>query len=249
MSASPLEKLMPFTPRKHIPLFIAALGVVFLALGIFFLIDDSPQRDAERVESLASIDTGSLRSRSIGEVLLVQGHLAASNRAVFREFVACVRDRYDGEETSGASKGREKWTRIETLAPPLEIEAARGTIEIANSGYELRSPPHVWRDLNPLGDLVSSRGERASGFVVGDEVTVEGRVTEARTLEAVMLFGGRRAAYLESLRSGIVVARILGGVFTGVGGVLALVGGGIAWRSVGRSTGTQHPKAQGRHKT
>lgn len=231
---------MPFRPAFHLPLFVAGFGAVFLTVALLLLSSDSAKQDLARGEALTMATAATLRMHPVGEVVLVQGRLAADNRAVFREFLACQRDRYDGLETSGTNKGRERWTRIETLAPPLKLETGDGTMAIINQGYELRVPPHSWEDKADRSNLFGKDGERAFGFIAGDIVTVEGRVVvapavgggrRANALEALVLFGGDHAAYLDYLRGEVMATRIVGGVFLGVGAVLLVSAGLLLWRA------------------
>jgi hypothetical protein len=231
--------------RYLAPAFLGGLGAVFLVAGSWILLNGSANRELARGAALAPVTASTLRLRNPGEVVLLEGRLAAGNRAGFREFVAYRRDRYAGSETSGASQGRERWTPIETVAPPLEVDAEGGTVAIVNHGYDLQGDPHRWRDVPALTDLLGHQGERASGFFAGDVVTLEGRVVDgpqgagadrARALEARVLFGGDRAAYLAHLRGGVLATRILGGVFLGVGAALTLL---AAW--LGRRASLARP--------
>ncbi len=231
---------MTFRPAVHVPLILAGLGAVFLAVALLMLVNESSQRELARGTTLTTVTAATLRLLPVGEAVLVEGRLTADNRAVFREFVACQRDRYDGVEPSGAFKGRERWTPKETLAPPLVLETGDGTVAIVNQGYELRVPPHRWWDKADRTNLLGEGGERASGFFAGDQVSVEGRLVNApaggglraNALEAQVLFGGDRTAYLAYLRSGVQATRILGGVFLGVGSLLLGLGGLLVRRAL-----------------
>lgn len=239
---------MPFRPAIHVPLILAGLGVVFLALSPWLLFDKSSEREVARAAGLARVTAASLSSRPIGEVVLAEGRLSAANRPVFREFVACQRDRYLGLESSGVNKGQERWKPLETLAPPLEIETSDGIVVIVNQGYELRVPPQRWWDKADRTNLTGKNGERASGFFAGDRVTVEGRIVAAppvgdvasgRALEAQVLFGGDHAAFLAHLRGGVLATRIIGGVFLGVGALLVFIGGWLLRRAKRNGKGTR----------
>lgn len=227
---------MPFTPRRHIPLILGALGTVFLSVGVFLLTTDAPRRDAVRGTALPRVTARSLSELEPGSTVLLEGRLAQENPKVFRDFLACRRERFMGVESSGANKGRERWEHLETLTPPLVIDAGDGRVSIVNHRYELQSPPQRWRDVDTLGsELFGRRGEAASGFMAGDLVTIEAQVVTVpaaappganpganapRALDARLLFGGSHAAYLAHLRDGVLAARIIGSVFIGVAALL-----------------------------
>jgi hypothetical protein len=244
---------MSFRPAVYIPLILAGLGLVFLCVAPWMLFNKSAQRDLERGLSLASATAATMSAHAVGETVLVEGRLAASNRSVFREFVACQRDRYLGEETSGVNKGKERWEPMETLAPPLQVETADGTVAIINQAYALRGSTHRWWDKGDRTNLTAKQGERAAGFFAGDQVTVEGRVAamavngtvSARALEAQVLSGGDRTAYLDYLRGSVLATRIIGGVFLGVGALLMLIGGGLLWRALRNKNGNLNEKEKG----
>ena len=224
---------MPFRPAVHVPLILGVASAVFLVPGLLLSFSHSSADAAARGASLVSVTAATLRTRSVGEAVLVEGKLAASNRAGFREFVVYHRDRFAGVESSGVSKGQEKWTSIETITPPLSLESTDGEVAVVNAAYEMRNAPQQWRDVDPSSNILGRDGERAYGFFAGDAVTVEGRVVDApgtrgaaghdRAIEALVLTAGDRAAYLAYLRGGAVATRIIGAVFTGLGVILALL--------------------------
>lgn len=232
---------MSLRPAVFVPLILAGLGLVFLGVAPWLLFNESSQRDLERGRSLASASAATLPAHAAGETVLLEGRLAAGNRAVFRDFVAYQRDRYLGEETSGVNKGKERWQPLETITPPLQVETGDGTVAIVNQGYELRGSPHRWWDKADRTNLTGREGERAHGFFAGDQVMVEGRIVEVpsangtastRALEAQVLSAGDRAAYLAYLRGGVLATRIIGGVFLGVGALLVFLGGWLLRRAL-----------------
>ncbi len=223
-----------FRSAIHLPLFFGGIGVLFLTIGVWLLVSNSPERELARGSALQLTTADTVRWRTVGETVLFEGNISADNRAGFRDFIAYQRDRYAGKDNDGPSKGVERWVQMERVTPPLSIDSAEGKVSIVNSRYSLRNPPRQWRSSVTERLLFGPDSERASGFVAGDLVVVEGTVTETapasdgkrpRALEAVVLFGGNHAAYLTDLKSGIVAAKIIGVVFVGVGSLL----GFIAW--------------------
>jgi hypothetical protein len=231
---------MAFRPAVHVPLLFVAFGAIFASAGVWFLLDTGAGQRLERGAALEVVSATALATRPIGDVVLLQGRVAAGTPAVFRDFVAVHRERFDGMSTgSGSTAQRERWSTIEVLTPPLTIAADGGAVSLATSGYDLRAPLHYWRDTPTdfQNDLLTTH-ERASGFAAGDVVTVEGRVVAAadgggshRALAATVVSGGDAAAYLVSLSDDLLVTKILGSVFTGLGAIVMAVAGLIAWRS------------------
>ncbi len=231
---------MAFRPAVHVPLLFVAFGAIFLSAGAWFLFDTGAGQRLERGAALEVVSATTLAIRPVGAVVLLQGRVAAGTPAVFRDFVAARRERFDGMSTgSGSTAQRERWSTIEVLTPPLTIAAEGGTVGLLTSGYELRAPLHYWRDTPPgFEDDLLTTHERASGFAAGDAVTVEGRVMAAadgggsrRALAATVVSGGDAAAYLTSLSDDLLVTKILGSVFTALGASVMAVAGLIAWRA------------------
>lgn len=221
---------MKFRAAVHIPLLLAAIGAVFFGVGFWLLTTDGPRREAQRAAALPVVDATSLAVRSLDETVLIEGVIAPDTPAGFRDFVAWHRAQYDGVEDSGPSKGQERWKHVETVAPPFSLVAAGGAVPVVNRGYALRDTPHAWSESTSRSPgLFEKRAERAAGFRAGDRVVVEAQVVAepgaegalaTRALRAVVLSGGDRAAYLASLQSAILAAKIVGGVFTGVGALV-----------------------------
>ena len=245
LGASPAERPiiagMAFRPSVHLPLIFVAFGGIFAAAGLWFLVDTSAEGQLARGAALATVNGATISGRQAGEVVLLQGRLAASNPAVFRDFAAAHRERFDGMSTgSGTTAQRERWSTMEIVAPPITVDADGGSVAIVNSGYQLRAPLHYWRDAPTLieKDLLTAY-ERASGFAAGDLVTVEGQVVDVvtsaggtrRALAATAVFGGDHGAYLATLNDGLLVTKILGSVFTGLGTLVMAIAGLVSWRA------------------
>lgn len=227
-------KRSSFRPAVHRPLFFGGMAFLFFTIGVWLTLSTSPERKLARGSALQLTNADTLRWRTVGETVLIEGTLAADNHAGFRDFVAYQRDRYVGKDDTGPSQGVERWTQIERVTPPFSLDATGGKLAIVSSRYTLRNPPRQWRSSATQITLFGPAVERAYGFVAGDRVVVEGRVTEiatennekpGRALEALVLFEGNHATYLANLESGIVAAKIIGAVFVGVGLLL----GFIAW--------------------
>jgi hypothetical protein len=214
---------------------LVAAGLVLVAGGGWLYQSDFALRNAERVARLPRTDSARLRTLMPGTEVLLEGVLVAREPPGPRGFTAFHHDRFTGHETSGPSEGREKWIRLGTVRAAIAIESGGETVDVANRDYLLNTWPHNERtDPGPRYVSIMESTERFLGFKAGDNVTVDGRVLagpadqpRTRRIEAAVLFGGGgAAAYVESARAGILVPKIVGGVFAGLG---ALMAGVCAW--------------------
>lgn len=234
---------------RLVPLGLGAFGSLFLGVGLWLLLSEGPQRAADRGAALPVVDATALQSRNVGESVLLEGRIAPGTAPGFREFVAWRRERFDGVEDSGPSKGQERWTHLETVAPPLAVVAGGGVVPVVNRGYNLQGAQHRWQESTTGSTgLFARRPERAAGFFADDRVVVDARVVAepgaegalaSKALEASVLFGGDRAGYLADLQAGIRAARLVGGVFLGVGAVVLIVATVIGIR--GGKSATKRP--------
>jgi hypothetical protein len=209
---------------------LVVVGVVLILGGGWLYQSDFAQRDAARIALLPHSDAAGLQKLSLGTAVLLEGTLVAREPAGPRGFIAFHHERFTGREISGAAKGNEKWIRGDTVRPALAIASGGAAAEVANRDYRLDTWRHTER-TDPIPRYVSmiESTERFLGFKAGDQVTVEGRVVEGpanqpgvRRVEAAVLFGGGgAAAYVESARAGILVPKIVGGVFGGLGALMA----------------------------
>ena len=228
---------MSLRPVHIFALIIAGAGSIFLTVGLVFLISDGPEQEAARVEFLTVFDTRTWKQATAGATVLVEGRIATGTPAVFRDFVACRREKYAGMKTEGSGSSKrhvEQWSLIGVFAPPLRLEGPDTGLAVVNAGYELQYQSRGWRDEHIASNLFRTVGERAAGFKVGDLVTVEGRMVE-EGIEAVRLLGGDAAAYRAATRQNVEVTGVLGLVFTPIGFVLVALGAFIAWRGSRKS--------------
>jgi hypothetical protein len=209
---------------------LLVVGVVLVLVGGWLFQSDFAARDAARVALLPRTDAVGLQKLLPGTDVLLEGTLVAREPAGPRGFTAFHHERFTGLETLGATKGQEKWIRVGTVQPALAIESGGATAEMSNRDYRLNTWRHHERtDAVPRYVSMIESTERFLGFKAGDDVTVEGRVVEGaadqsrmRRIEASVLFGGGgAAAYVESARAGVLVPKIVGGVFLGLGTLMA----------------------------
>lgn len=213
--------------RRGGGLFLALFGSLFVAVGIgigYFgarFANDAADR-AERLPLFSARDID--RSGGNQEVI-VEGVVSARNPARFRDFVAYVREEYQGTDEDGDAD----WREDERVTPPLLLELPDGLVEIMNDTYRMQSPPQRWQESNTLSwNGLSGEGtKRYEGFAANQPVMALGRIVrgqEGQALEAEFLYGGDRAAYVARQRSDAAMLPIFGLIFGGVGAIMALAG-------------------------
>lgn len=194
------------------------------SLGIWLLTTDSARGEAERIAALPRSTPGGLSTVANDTVLLVEGRLVPRVTVGPQGFVAYHRESFRRIGDSGSGKGREEWTRVETVTPEIAIEGGGGTVSVANRNYRFEAWPHTWRsDPVPRNLPLWLSTERILGFKAGDLITIEGAVrrasggSEAPRLDAVAVRGGDAAAYVQAARAGVGVFKVVGYIFTGLG--------------------------------
>jgi hypothetical protein len=222
---------------KMAAMIVGGIGLVFVAAGVlvFVLGTRSADADRARVEGLLKADAGALASLLPGTEVLVEGRIAASQPAVFRDFVAY--ERHERETGSGrsSSPSPRPWRWRERKTPALLIDVAGGSVWVREN-YAMPGA-RDWYDPQ----IVDRIETRYAGLVVAERVLVVGRVVErepaegapgadrpvGREIEAEIVRPGDRASYLDSITSGRTVSRWLGGGFTVLGGLMLALAGGI----------------------
>jgi hypothetical protein len=217
---------MSLRPSVVAGLIIGGVGALLLvAGGVLRSID--PDAEFKRVDALPLVTAASWKTLAPGTTVLVEGRIPASMPAGFRNFVACDHFRYAGQETSGTSKGREKWTLVEHLAPALTLERTDGPIALSG-GYQLPAPCYQWEGEDVVTRALDTRSEKADGLRAGDMVVAEARVT-AQGLETALVRCGMREDYLQQTQENAAVPGLLGLLFFAIGGLLAVVAGAVVW--------------------
>jgi hypothetical protein len=211
-----------------VKLMLLGMGVAFLAVGTFVVVVSARQARAEvaRLEQLPPLSAAALEDQPGGTEAFVEGVVSPENRAVFRDFVAYVREELDVTTDSDGDRD-ETWRSDGGEVPGLLLQAG-GVVRVAK-GYGIALGHHVWYDEATLGFNRRPRdgSERYHGLVAGGRVTAVGTVVdgpEGKELDAQALFGGTREEFLTSRRGVAASMRILGGIFGVVGLLLAAVG-------------------------
>jgi len=221
-------------------LIVGGIGLVFLLAGVAVFVRGTHSADAERarIEALLLADANALGSLAPGTEVLVEGRIAASQPALFRDFVAYERHEREVVTSMSASPSPspKPWRWRERQTPALLIDIRGGGNVWIRENYAMTGA-RDWYDPQ----VVNRTETRYSGLVVAERVLVVGRVVErepaegapaadrppGREIEAERVTPGDRASYLEGIASGRTVARWLGGGFVGLGGLMVALAGGL----------------------
>jgi hypothetical protein len=194
---------------------VGGVGAVLLAGGLITSTVFPRLIDAERtrIASLPQLDAAALEGPAPGQDLLVEGRVSRAQPALFRDFVAYVRQ--EREQTDGQPKA---WTGRERRTPPLAIDLPGGAIRIVNATYDLRDTVSNWTDPRVNGRIET----RYIGLVADEPVLIVGK-TAAGGVDASFVATGTRQSYLDAEAGRRVVARWLGAGLAGVGVLLLIV--------------------------
>ncbi|MGC4093718.1 MAG: hypothetical protein QM756_38620 [Polyangiaceae bacterium] len=212
-----------------------ALSLLLIGGGAWLAFGNGQADEAERVAQLQSMQASAIESTPPGAPLLLGGRLVAREAIGPEGFVVYTKESYLRTETQGATKDRQQWLTLSVPTPLIALEAGGVTVPICNRSYAVANPLHRWQsDVIPTWRSVGDATIRLSGFKAGDSLTVDGRVTSARCVEAKTVFGGTASEYRDYVRHGIVVFRVVGGVFAALGAVALAIGIAISVRKAAR---------------
>jgi hypothetical protein len=197
------------------------LLVVALLSGIVggVLLYDAPAyaASAARAERLQPVSAAALADSAPGREVLLEGRVSDRTPAVYRSFVAYVREEYRSDQLNlSGGDDSPRWEVVERVTPPLVVALPDGEARIANDNYVFDTTAFTVREAEPTltKGAVQSRGYRA-----GDPVLAVGTVVDAggeRAIDAEFVYAGTRAAYIAEMRR--LASRSLP-----IGGVLLVV--------------------------
>jgi hypothetical protein len=216
---------MTLNPKLHMPLALAAFGLVFFTVGIYAVLDASwKQTDlAGRLRAAPVVDGASISAQPVGALVLIEGSVGAANPVIESGLVTLLRQEAEAVSTPGDSRRRISWKTLRAEARPLQVETAAGTLFIVNDDYAWRDAP---RRVPDNTGVVTPGLSRVAGFAVGDPIVAYGTiVTRDGTpgIKAAEIHGGSRAGYLIGKQATDWVGYILGGAFALVGAVTLAV--------------------------
>jgi hypothetical protein len=153
---------------------------------------------AARAERLQSVSAASLTDSAPGREVLLEGQVSARTPAVYRAFVAYVREEYRSRFMLGGDS--QHWEEAERVTPPLVVALPDGEARIANDNYLFDTTAFTMREAEPTltKGAIQSRGYRAGdpALAVGTVVVDGGE----RAVAAEFLYAGSRAAYIAEMR-------------------------------------------------
>ena len=232
------------TGKRLALLILGSIGGLLLLVGLVLLfLGRSQAQETERLAAGPVLTTLTQLSQTpAGGAVMLQGTIAERNSLLDQEFVAYVRQQYQGERcvtatpTQGSSTGRTTcepiWTEEKRETPRLWLELSEGRVQLANTDYQLQKPPATWQST---AGLVKDQTVRYEGFKIGALVFTHGTVVmegDTPTLRVEFIYGGDSQTYFDEQRSGTGVLFLLGSIFAIVGILVLVAMGIVAW--VGR---------------
>jgi hypothetical protein len=219
-----------FFERNFATIILFGMGTIFLAIGIGvgYFGSRAAADEAVRAEELRALSPGQAERLVIGDEVLVEGVISERNSQLYRQFVAYIREEYQGTDDDGDPR----WSEDERVTPRLLIEVGEvgGTLlQIGNEDYRIEQPHETWQDQQGLNYSVfgDTNTRRYSGFVTGKPITAIGEVqrgSEGPELRAEFIYGGTRAAYIQAQRDDAAFLPWFGFIFGCVGAILIGIG-------------------------
>lgn len=215
--------------RHSSGLFVSGFGLVFTLAGLLILLVAVPsagERSAV-IDALAVVSPLTAADQPEGARVLLETRIASDAPERFQGFVAFRRREFGGWKEEGARR-REQWSTKEVVTPSLGLGEGTRRITLVASPYEMQSEPNKWRSTAGLEhSLLGPSTEEVVGFRRGDAVTADGileRGPEGLRIRATTLAGGASDAYRASQRESVRTLRIVGMIFSGVGGIVLAAG-------------------------
>ncbi len=224
--------------RNLATLLLGSIGGLFVVVGVGLLLWGSSQAQAIEQASAGPVvrSAAQLSQVSPGTVVMLEGKIAERNRLLEQGLVAYVSHQYRGErcvtptpdhdDFADLPECRSIWVEAKRETPPLWIELSGGRVQLANSDYQLQHPLVVWQSTD---SLIKDETLRYEGFKINDPIFTQGTLSGGPTLSTDFIFGGDSQAYFAGQRSSNNVLFFLGGVFSLLGAVCAVVGGAVWW--------------------
>lgn len=229
------------------PRILLILGALLIAGGCWLFFSDSPHAESKRTANLPAVQPRSVRELPPNTAILLEGQLVAREAIGPEGFVVYETERYLRTETEGASKGTQRWQALSAPRVLIGLERDGADVSVCNRDYTIVNPPHQWQsDVLPRSRDLFHSTIRLRGFKSGDELTVDGRVVGSssngtRCVEAKAIFFGGQHAYVEHVRQGVIVFKVVGAVFATLGGVMFALGGWLRSRRTAKRAKARTP--------
>lgn len=148
-------------------------------------------------EQLQLLTATSFEDSVPGREVAIEGLVSIRTPVQFRQFVAYIRQEYQG--------GDEAWSDDLRITPPLLLVLPDGLIQIKNNYYDIERFSLTWQeDTYLIRKSATNEGtKRYRGFEVGSPVLAVGVVVQGvkgKALEAKWIYGGTSTEYINDLR-------------------------------------------------
>ena len=200
---------------------VGGVGAVLAIAGgmVAVLFPRSLEAERIRIEQMPPSSAAALRETPLGQAVLLEGHIAAGQPVLFRDFVAYSRQQRRRSEDSNNS-----WQTKERETPSLLIDVVGGQVQLVNSTYDMKGSLTTWQESG----LDSFTEGHVSGLVAREAVIVVGRAGPGGGIDAEFVTPGTQQSYVLGLQESRKVSFWLGGGLAGLGALLVAVGTGLA---------------------
>lgn len=212
--------------RNRAWIFAVIIDLLVFTPGAFLVLVEAPrqERDWRRIESSAELDLDLYAGLGADTFAVLTGHLDHNPVTTQYELVAYRIDEWRvTEDDDGDEEGN--WHKMSQFVPPLAIAWAGGTVSTAEvDSVWMGGDLHEFLYASSSMDWATYRGKsvpdgslRTQGFRNRDLVTVVGTKNPDGSLHPRRLFAGDRAGLVKDIQGDVLLLRILGGVFMGIG--------------------------------
>ncbi len=169
-------------------LFLGGGGAMLMKLN-----SDAAEKLA-RFEQLQLLTATNFKNSVPGHQVAIEGHVSKHTPVQFRQFVAYIRQEYQGSDDTKIF-----WSEDLRVTPPLLLALPDGLIQIKNNNYDIERYSITWQeDSEPTWGTKQYLGFMVSSPVLAVGVVVQG--VEGKALEANWIYGGTSAEHINELR-------------------------------------------------
>lgn len=189
------------------------LGLIFFVVGVGLAVGFGywGGQELARLKRMEPQSFAALTDARVGREVLLEGRISADMPAQFRDYVAFIH-----EVDTDTRLGKESWSEVERVTPPLVIDLADGKARIDNSDYQFG-----------IMQTTTEGNDKYRGVKVSDPVVVLGvlsRNDDGIVITADTLAPGTRASYISNVQTFQIVFIAMGVVFALIGALLGGLG-------------------------
>jgi hypothetical protein len=195
---------------------VGGIGLVLGLAGyvVWLFVPGIVAAEHARLVALPSPDPIMLTDLPAGLEVLIEGEIATDQPAVFRDFVAYVKEEEQRDQRERERSGN--WKVVDKVTPPLHLIVGDGSARVVNADYAIHFARTQWRDSARIIDT------NYSGLMAGEAVFVRGRAA-AGGIEAITVGSGTRASYLATVAGNAAVGWWLGVGFMALGTLMVAI--------------------------